>query len=247
MLPSAILSVVNITTILAVIQTTTVVIAVWRFRRYPALILSLLSGLPILWVPVEAYKPWVHWPHDAWQREVWLPCALVLIPTQALAHVEAFFGFGRRYRLAPRIAATISVFAVGFTIAFWEWPHGDPVSQAVQVARYCRVGSWIFIVLVAAMYASFDEVRGDLWHRTDGRHLVWMILWSTTWVVPIVRELPGTWAAWLATDWMLWARAALLVIWPAAVWLRGKPTFDGLNPLDNVIDSALNSPQSLQQ
>ncbi len=194
----------------AVIQTIVLAIGIWRSPQYTAFLLSLAASLVFLWV-----SPRVIGNGPLWERAVWLPCAIMLIPLQAVACLEAFFRFGRRQRFAPSVAISMAIFSAVAVIAFVVWPHGDMVGQVVQVARYQRVGSCVFLLLACGWYGSI--CARDLFLTRDGAHLLLLAAWMTTWMVPIIRPIPPTWAEWMRADWMVIARCVVLVAWAGAV------------------------------
>jgi len=199
----------------AIIQTAVLIVCLYRRRstRYTAFLVSLAAALPFLWITPDLF------PEGAdWERRVWLPCAFVLIPAQAVAALEAFFRFAERYWAASRISAVASSFSVAGVIAFLVWPHGDTVGQVIQVARYQRLGCVLFLIVIVAIYALTEGIA--LLVRRDGHHLILLMMWMVTWAVPILRPIPPTWAEWLSDTWMVTARAWLLVLWLLAVILR---------------------------
>ena len=200
----------------AIIQTLAIGLALKRCRRYPAFLISLVAALPFMWFGPEWFSPL-----DDWQRYVWLPCALLLIPMQGIAALEACFRFGDRYKLVSRISAALAAFGYGAAVAFWVWPGtASTVSQVVMVARYQRVACFVFLTLATAFYATI-QWRG-LIARRDGAHLILMTLWAFTWMTPIIHPFPDSWVGWLRDDWMLTARTWLLVVWVGIVAVR-KP------------------------
>ena len=198
----------------ATVQTLTLGLALQRCRRYPAFLISLAAALPFTWIGPEHF-----FPRENWERFIWLPCALVLIPAQAVAALEACLRFGERYQLASRISAALTSFGVSAAIAFWVWPQSaSTVGQVVIVARYQRVNCFMFLALAAAFYAT-TQWRG-LIARQDGAHLILMTLWAFTWMVPIIRPIPSTWKAWADCTWMMTARTWLLLAWVGLVAMR---------------------------
>ena len=198
----------------ALVQTLTVGLAAWRCRRYPAFLISLIAALPFMWIGPENFIL-----KENWERLVWLPCALLLIPTQAVAALEACLRFGERYQLASRVSATLASFGVGAAVAFWISPAAaSTVGQVIIVARYQRVGCFVFLTLATAFYTTV-RWRG-LIARRDGAHLILMTLWAFTWMVPIIRPIPLTWGAWMDCTWMVTYRTWLLVAWVGLVVTR---------------------------
>lgn len=207
----------------AVIQTAALAIGIHRCRRsYPAFLISLAASLPFLWISADLFRV-----HANWERYVWLPCAIVLIPAQMVAAMEACLRFGERYWLAPRISATMMVFPVAAVMVIWARPFGDVVGQMVQIARYQRLGCLAFLVAVTAFYGVLRP-KG-LVGRADGAHLILLTLWMITWTVPILRLIPATWPVWLEVRWMVTARTWLLVAWVGMVALR-QPRLNPAHP-----------------
>jgi hypothetical protein len=213
----------------AILQTAVLLIGIWRTQRYHPFLLSLLAGLPVLWFPAEFYRPDVHWPQMAWQQEIWLPSALLLIPMQALASLQAVFRFGERYWLVSRVTAVLGVFAVAGAGAFWVYPQGTVVQQVVLVAKYQRVACCIFLLAAVVFYAP-KRWRG-LVARQDGAHLALLALWSLTWAIPIIMPKSSTWDAWFTVEWPLVARSWLLVLWVGTVAMRKEHTAPSLRIL----------------
>lgn len=210
----------------AAAQTAVILIGLWRAPQYIAFLLSLCAALPFMWLtprdihPVPtSYLSHVP-PGESWEQGLWLPAVICLIPLQAVAALEALFGFGRRYRFAPSVAIAVAIFAGTAVIAFVVRPQGDTVGQVVQVARYQRVGTCVFLLLGCGWYASV--AARDLLLRPEGAHLLLLAAWSVTWMIPIIRPIPPTWAEWLRTDWMIVARCAILMVWVGTVAMRRK-------------------------
>ena len=202
--------------LIAAASTAILMLALWKCRRYPAFLISLAAALPFTLFGPEWFSP-----HANWERYLWFPCALVLIPMQGVAALEACLRFGERYQLASRISASLVPFGIGAAIAFWIWPGAfSTVGQVVIVARYQRVGCFVFLALATAFYATV-QWRG-LIARQDGAHLILMTLWAFTWMVPIIRPIPSTWGAWMDCTWMVMYRTWLLVAWVGLVATR-KP------------------------
>ena len=195
---------------LSVLQIVVAAVATTNAKRFAALIVTLLAGLPLLIFPAG----------HAWEQNVWMPCALVMIPFQIIASLEAFFAFGGRHPIPQRVSVGLGILAGAFALAFWSAPTGDCVEQIVQVVRYQRVACSVFLLLAAAFYASVKP--RDLLQTREGRHLIWMGLWLATWTLPMLSHMPETWAAWFGQSWMYWARGVLLASWvPVAMFRFG--------------------------
>lgn len=216
----------------AAIQTAVLLVGAWRCRRFPVFLIALEVSLPPLWRPASAF-----WPHMDWERFVWLPCALLLVPAQAIAALEAAFRFGERYWLAPTITGTLAVGAAAISIArYGTWPHGSLAAEVMQVARVQRVGCAMFLVAAVVLYAIV-RWRG-LVSRVDGAHLILLAAMSVPSAVIAVAPTPKEWGTWLTIDWPVTAKTALLVAWVLLVALR-QPRQDRLyllnapvNPID---------------
>ena len=194
--------------VLLIVQLLVALAAMKNSRRFAALIVSLIAGVPLLCCPAS---------HD-WEQAVWMPCALVMIPFQIIASLEAFFAFGGKYPIPQRVSVGLGILAFAFALAFWSAPTGDAVEQVVQVVRYQRVGCLVFLLLAAAFYMSVKPK--ELLQTREGRHLIWMGLWMVTWTLPILFPLPETWASWFSQSWMYYARVTLLASWVPVAMLR---------------------------
>lgn len=208
----------------AAVQVLALCVGVSLARRFPAMLIAIAASLIPLLIPAGLFNQ-----HTTWERAVWFPCAIVLIPAQAVAAMEALFKFGEDYWLAPRIAYSIGFLASAAGVAFLDWPpHGDFVGQAVQVATAQRVWCFVYLALAIGFYASV--AARDLVLRPAGAHLILLTVWMAFWMIPAIRPIPQDWTSWLATDWMVSARAAVMVVWIAAVALRREPHLYRLNP-----------------
>lgn len=213
----------------AILQTSVLAVGIYRCRQFPAFLLALLASLPALWISPGLFE------HPAvWERTVWLPASFLLIPTQALAALEALFRFGERYWLVLRISFTLAIFAGAAVLAFLAYPSGDMVGQVVQVARYQRVASCVFLLLACAFYLLFKPK--EMLIRPDGAHLILCAALAVTWMVPIIRPIPEDWENWLPTRWMVTTRTVLLVVWVPLVALRAHSGLYTINPRDDVIN-----------
>lgn len=207
-----------------ILQTLAIGVGVWKVRKlYPFFLASLTGWLPVLWNPSFLFAhlhPGLGDPHHL--RELWIvfPCSLVLAVFQPLASLEAFFKFGRRYPLASTISAVLGSLCVPGILVFWAWPSGDPVSQAVLVSRYSRVGCWIFLTVSTTLYGLIQP--RDLLSRSEGRHLLILTGLSWTWALPIIWWIgPQTWAGRSQPDlFICWFRAILLLGWVILVPLH---------------------------
>jgi hypothetical protein len=196
----------------ALLQSATLLASYPSWRRHPLFLASLAVWLPVLWIPASSFNA----PHFRWEQGVWLPAVLFLIPLQALAAVEAFFGFAGRFNLAPRVSIALGALAVSASLFAGYWKQADWVGQAVQVARYQRVGCCVFLLLAGGFYASVRPK--ELIFTREGRHLLLLAGWFLAWMLPIVGKMPGSWGEWMSDTWMVTARCGLLVVWLAATW-----------------------------
>ncbi len=205
----------------AIIQTLVFLLGAWRCRQYPAFLIALESSLPPLWLSADQY-----WPHSDWERGVWLPCAFLLVPAQAVASIEAAFKFGERYWLAPTITGTLWLGAMLASYKLWTWPHGSLVAQMMQIARIQRVTCCTFLVACVALYAVV-RWRG-LISRPEGAHLILCALLAIPSALVAVMSHPPDWTAWLGVQWPVTTRTVVLVLWALLVALRHPRN----NPLD---------------
>ena len=219
--------------LIAAATTAILLLAFWKCHRYPAFLISLAATLPMVWIPVD-----YGWPKPVWKYYVWLPCALVLIPAQAVAALEACLRFGERYQLAARISGALMIFGAAGAAAFWAWPGGKTaIAQVVLVAKYQQVSCFVFLILSVALYATIGRVsRMGLLTRPDGAHLIWCVGWMSMWMVPNVRPLPDNWPEWLvAHRWWDTVRILWLLVWAGTILLprfqRIHPPCQPVNPL----------------
>ena len=213
----------------AILQTLVFLLGAWRCRQYPAFLIALECSLPPLWFPASQF-----WPHMDWERGVWLPCAILLIPMQAVSSLEAAFKFGERYfGLAPRITGTLAIGAIAVSAHSWVWPHGSMAAQVMQVARVQRIVCCLFLVACVALYAIV-RWRG-LISRVEGAHLILCALLAIPGALVAVMPKPQEWTIWLGVDWPVQARTALLVLWALLVALR-QPRQQTLDLAHSAVD-----------
>lgn len=198
----------------ALLQSAVLLASYRSWKKYPLFLASLAVWLPVLWLPASGY-----YPHYHWEQRIWLPAVLFLIPLQALAALEAFFGFAGRFHLAPRVSIGLGSFSVAASLWSGYWRSADWVGQAVQVARYQRVGCCVFLLLAGGFYASVRPV--ELILTKEGRHLLLLAAWFVTWMLPIVSRMPGSWGEWMSDTWMVNGRCIVLVVWLGSEWWGG--------------------------
>lgn len=212
---------------------------VLKRKECPIFLLSLLIGAGLLVWPVETFSlspmtAWVldcplDWSHWAWTRIVWVPVVLVLIPLQGLMCLEGFFLASRRLPkwgkcCVPEFSLALGLLALACSLAFWGSPGPTWVSEIVLVTKVQRVSSW---VLLGSGIGLFWAVRRAVLGTWEGFHLLWLFLWMTSWLVPVLRPLPPTWNDWLGWSWISLSRLSLLSLWcltTATIYLRSRLT-----------------------
>lgn len=206
----------------AITQTIVLLLTLPTFRRYPCFFLSLLSWLPVLWIPATFWEGHLPDPHYYWELHIWMPCVALFTLLQSLAGMEAFFRYCPRPALVVR--TSISLWSMGLICAarFAELPAGDSRFQVAQVALYGRIITAVALIASIALFWAFSR-SWDLLARWEGRHIVLLTLWTWTWALPSIRiwSLPILrWEERLDEGTILRVRGGLLIAWVLAVAIK---------------------------
>lgn len=208
----------------AIVQTVAAILAI--YRGYWAFGLSIAIWLPVMWT----------WSPNSpiWERTIWIWCAVPFTVLQAMAAIEAFYKFARWFWLAVRVSMALGAFSIAAMAWRLVLPSDSLIGNVVQVAKYERIGSGVFLVLAVAFFASiggFATFEGwwSLRNR-EGRHLCLMTALAFTWMLPALMPHPDV-AGWQSVSvWAIWSRTVILAIWIAAVRDRQSATPNAPSP-----------------
>lgn len=192
----------------ALVHTVAAILAIRQ--RYWAFGLSLIAWLPVMWT----WNPYS--PH--WERTVWLWCVIPFTVLQAMAAIEAFYKFSRGFALAVRVSIALGMFSVAAMAYMLVIPNGSFIGNVIQVAKYERVGSGVFLILAVAFFASLGM---RLLNRTEGAHLCLLACLQANWMAFALMPHPDA-AGWQSVSLVaIWSRTVILATWIVAV--RSRP------------------------